>query len=535
MKKLIYAILVIVLLVIGVAIYKAQTKVETPPVDAYLQPVRINDVVYGKESQFGLPLGVPAIEYEDVEEVLGASTPFRPSEFKTTLSQSLAEGHSGTTLVVNSITTKDDNTLDPTVLGDTVVLHISPGKTNAEIVVCTSLTAATKTFTGCTFGYRFDQNTTASGNVKAHAPGETVIISDDDHYLSVQYADLDGTNVFSGNFAVATSSEDVARIYFLSSPTSTAYTANIWYNRSSGALGFRTSTSGDLTWNTDGTTFNVEAPLTFIGGEVNLATSTNEFDLDGSNLSLFFNNSLTSNSSGIAVATTTNFIWTGTHSFTGTSVSFTNATATTAFVIGTNPTWATRAGLWVGGNATTTGSISAAELCISGANCVTRLPLVASTTLGTISHTGSTATSTLTTYTIPSGPVNGTIYHISTTASKSGANNTGFLQIAFNSRVLFDNSQATDLGCAIPATGGDIPAVAWVDIVFGEITGANQKVLVYGQCIGGPGSAAGSANSVGYIATTSIATAEAHNVDFQVKLQNSGDTMTLQGLDIIKY
>jgi len=73
--------------------------------------------------------------------------PRRPTEFKTSLAEQKTEGHSNTTVVVTSITTRDNNTLSGDILGDTIVLTINPGASNSESVLCTGLTVATKTFT----------------------------------------------------------------------------------------------------------------------------------------------------------------------------------------------------------------------------------------------------------------------------------------------------------------------------------------------------------------------------------------------------
>jgi len=225
----------------------------------YLEPIIILSAAGGEK---------PSIKYEKTEGLLGAAQPFRPSEFKTTLAQTLTEGHAGTTLKVNSITTKDNNSLDASILGDTIVLHIAPGRINAEIVICTSLTAATKTFTGCTFGYRFDQNATAAANIKAHAPGEVVIISNDDHYLVAQYPTKDADNTFTGQIYVATSTVDVVKFY-----VTTSTETYLWANKATGQFGFATS-SNEYAFNTGGTTFNSVKPLNLSAGELKIATSS---------------------------------------------------------------------------------------------------------------------------------------------------------------------------------------------------------------------------------------------------------------------
>ena len=156
------------------------------------------------DPQFSMEItGYEAVEFD--ENIIGASIPRRPTEFSTSIGEQKTEGHSDTTLKVTSITTKDGNTLSASVLGDLIVLSVNPGASNSETVSCTGLTVSTKTFTGCTFGFRFDDPTaTQAGNIKAHAPGEPVIISNTDTYLSQQYPTLDGDATITGNWTFNT-------------------------------------------------------------------------------------------------------------------------------------------------------------------------------------------------------------------------------------------------------------------------------------------------------------------------------------------
>lgn len=249
----------------------------------FMVPIAIERVQYGVYEQlFGsadiVPDGVPAIIWNETENLFGANA-FRPSEFKTTLAESKTEGHSDTTLKLNSITTKDDNTLDPLILGDTIVLHVNPGASNAEIVLCTGLTVATKTFTGCTFGYRFDKNATASANIKAHAPGETVIISNDDHYLVAQYGPVDSAVTVTGAWEFSTTTQSISKLFIGDEG------GYIWFNDSTKELGFASATSGtEFAWNSGGTSFTAIPPISLVGGELKLNTSTYDFSLDGTNL-----------------------------------------------------------------------------------------------------------------------------------------------------------------------------------------------------------------------------------------------------------
>ncbi len=137
------------------------------------------------------------------DAILGGVVPQRPTEFKTSLGEQKTTRHSDTTLIVTSITTKDGYTLSPTVLGNKIVLSINPGASNSETVLCTGLTTSTKTFTGCTFGYRFDNPTlTTTNNIQPHSPGESVIISNPDTYLSQVYMTLDGDSTITANDTV---------------------------------------------------------------------------------------------------------------------------------------------------------------------------------------------------------------------------------------------------------------------------------------------------------------------------------------------
>jgi len=89
-------------------------------------------------------MGILLVPSEQVEpEFNFGGTPRRPTEFKTNLAQQFTEGHSGTTLKVTTVTTKDGNTLDGDVLGDTIVLSINSGASNSETVLCTTLTTST--------------------------------------------------------------------------------------------------------------------------------------------------------------------------------------------------------------------------------------------------------------------------------------------------------------------------------------------------------------------------------------------------------
>jgi len=320
----------------------------------------------------------------NIPNLLGGNTPFRPSEFTTTLATSLTEGHSGTTLKVNSITTKDGQTLSSEILGDVIVLHINSGKSNAEIVKCTGLTTATRTFTGCTFGYRFDTNTTATANVKAHSQGETVIISNDDLYLTTQYPTIDGNNIFLGNNYIASSTQDVVRFYM-----TTSTDIYLWANKATGQFGYST-TSNEYAFNSNGTTFSAVNPMNLTSGELKLATSTAWFNLVDSKLS-------------VATSTTSNFslAWNDKWLATSTIPNLTmgNATTTNKQVIGYSHLNNATSTLNINGDSFSNGNTIGSETIIlgtAGQNISARDAVYATNTDGTIWKTDSDdATTTL--------------------------------------------------------------------------------------------------------------------------------------------
>jgi len=368
MKKLIAPIVILGIIVIAFVIRQP-----SEPSD-FLQPITLDSVVYG------LPGSPPAIQFTEIDtedESLGGVS-FRPSEFKTSLAESKSEGHSDTTLTVNSITTKDGNTLDPGILGDTIVLHISPGKTNAEIVTCTGLTTGSLQFTGCTFGFRFDQNATQASNILAHSPGETVIISNDDHYLNAQYGALDSAVTVTGQWNFSTSTKNVVRLEF-----GTSTNTYIWHDKSTGQFGFATSSSGELVWNTSGTTFNPLAPMVLASGVLSVATSSaSGLTLNGSALEIDDGYGLALGGDGkLNIATSSSVDW----NFGG------FATTSKNLVIGTtNPIGDFGVGdLWVGGNATTSASLHVAEICDLNNYCRTNLRQLASSTTDAITISNS--------------------------------------------------------------------------------------------------------------------------------------------------
>ena len=123
----------------------------------------------------------------------------RPSGYKTTLAESLNATASTTEdIKVSSLDTKDGHTLTDDDVGTYIVLTIAPGRGNEEKIACTGGTDSVSNWQTCTRGLNYYNQSTGDATVYAHSPGETVIISDDDAYISVQLGLLTGTNSWSG-------------------------------------------------------------------------------------------------------------------------------------------------------------------------------------------------------------------------------------------------------------------------------------------------------------------------------------------------
>lgn len=160
------------------------------------------------------------------DEVFGIAG-IRPSNFKTTLANGLdATASTSETIAVSSMTTKDSHTLVSDDIGDFICFHINAGASNDEICCCTGISGTS--FTGCTRGYNFYSTGTTSGNAKPHSAGETVVISNDDQYLTTQYPSLDGTATITGLWTFG-STDSIASIQF--GPGNTTYDKRMYiYN-----------------------------------------------------------------------------------------------------------------------------------------------------------------------------------------------------------------------------------------------------------------------------------------------------------------
>ena len=135
--------------------------------------------------------------------------PFRPSGVSIRIREDLSEGaaRSGTTLDIDSIVTKDGRRVTMSDIGDIGFAKIDPNNTNEEIISFTGITDNTTymTLTGVVWGYNF-YNTTGgvSANQKRHTAGAELIITNDDHWLTTQFVNVDDSQTISGEKTFST-------------------------------------------------------------------------------------------------------------------------------------------------------------------------------------------------------------------------------------------------------------------------------------------------------------------------------------------
>lgn len=123
--------------------------------------------------------------------------------FRTTLKQSLSEGGSETTITLNSLTTRDSHLLAMSDIGDIGFLIISPGGSTMEIISFTGIDTSDTSnpkVTGVIRGLPFYgvSLSAVSANVKAHGPGEKVIIGTNHQWWTAQYGALDEDETITG-------------------------------------------------------------------------------------------------------------------------------------------------------------------------------------------------------------------------------------------------------------------------------------------------------------------------------------------------
>ena len=283
-------------------------------------------------------------------DLLGAS---RPSDYKTTLAESLSATASTTEdITVSSVTLVDGQTLTSADVGDYICLKINPNASTKEIVCCTGGISGT-TFKSCSRGMSFKgDDAVYSGNEKSHSPGETVIISNDDTYLKEQYAGLDNDNTFYGTQTFA-STTAISRINIGNGATT--YDKRVYASNGDANKPFLQYDESENTWSFS----NDGLSSTAIGNGASVYTSGNGIDITSSVITIatsslsglrFDNNGFlqiaTSSGSGIYVdtddtlkiATSSDFNFTGELRDNGVLGGFMPVGAVAMWVATTSPT-----------------------------------------------------------------------------------------------------------------------------------------------------------------------------------------------------
>jgi len=139
-----------------------------------------------------------------IEASLGA---IRPSGYAGKLLTRLTEGGSETTFNTSPSTLPDGTYLSASNIGDFVVITINPSGANQEKISASSVSvsSSTATWTIINRGLEFGSTTARTANKKAHSIGETVIISNDDQFLTTQYLDKDNPQTISQLWTYTTS------------------------------------------------------------------------------------------------------------------------------------------------------------------------------------------------------------------------------------------------------------------------------------------------------------------------------------------
>lgn len=222
----------------------------------------------------------------------GATTGQRPSDFKTTLGESLS-GTASTTeeITLSSVTTIDDHALTSADIGDFMCFKINPGASNRELICCSGGISGT-TLQDCTRGYNFSDGLTTAARAKSHSPGETVIISNDDLYLATQYPSKDDDETITGTWAYG-STTAISRIQI--GDGASTYDKRIYDYNGDTNMPFLSYDESENTWvySNDGvsstaigsgaSTYTAQAPIDITSSVVSLNTSTYWFLLEGTN------------------------------------------------------------------------------------------------------------------------------------------------------------------------------------------------------------------------------------------------------------
>jgi hypothetical protein len=118
---------------------------------------------------------------------------FRPSNYVGKLLTRLDEGGVEATFKTTPDEAADGTGLSTAKLGDFIVFTINPGADNEEKISVSAVATSSDqaTWTIINRGLSFTENAVITANKNQHSIGETVIISNDDHYLSQQFVDID--------------------------------------------------------------------------------------------------------------------------------------------------------------------------------------------------------------------------------------------------------------------------------------------------------------------------------------------------------
>jgi hypothetical protein len=141
-------------------------------------------------------------EYFQSQQSVPTLGAFRPSGYTGKLLTRLIEGGSETTFNTTPGTAPDGTSLTTLKIGDFIVITINPGAANEEKISASavSVSGTTATWTIVNRGLSFTENASVAANINQHAIGETVIISNDDHFLSEQYPTKDGNETITGTW-----------------------------------------------------------------------------------------------------------------------------------------------------------------------------------------------------------------------------------------------------------------------------------------------------------------------------------------------
>ena len=322
------------------------------------------------------------------ESVLGAVLPIAGSTYNLSGS---GISSSATSITLQSFTLPQNGYyIQDSDLSTTFYLTLEPGnRSRQEIVSCTTVTqngAGTATLSSCTRGLSPVTPFTASSTLQfSHSGGSQVILSDPPQLFN-QFVDKDNESVVRGSFRLATTTESNTRLIF--GDNSGAY---IWYNSTTDAFGFATSSASERSFSENGQSFAFVTPLSSASGEVKLATSTYAFVLRDSALAIATSTISSGTASGVAlddhwndrfIATTTKETFTVRGNFQAPSSTITTLLNTVA---------------------TTTQTFNVGDkICAGTANCINSFDMeVASSTAAALSITGSGTLTSFATTTIP--------------------------------------------------------------------------------------------------------------------------------------